>query len=96
MFERAFSQSQQFMAGWGKLWQEQLEELESAAEEAIKLQAHGAARTGQVIDELAKLGKASVEYSSRLAAEWSRVGLDAWRRSTELLTPPSPPAAPKS
>jgi hypothetical protein len=91
MFEKAFSQSQQFMAQWGKLWQDQLEHLDSTTEEAVKLQQHGVARTGQAIDEMATLGKASLQYGNRLGAEWRRVSLEAWRRSAEIMTP-APPA----
>jgi hypothetical protein len=89
MFDTVISQSQQFVAGWSKLWQDQLARMEAASEEAAKLQAQGAVRTGEVIDELAKLGKASLEYANRLGTEWRRAGLDAWRRSAETMTPPA-------
>lgn len=94
MFEKMFSQSQQFMAGWGKLWQDQLERIDSATEDAVKLQEHGAARTCQAMDELSSLGRASFEYANRLSVEWRRVGIEAWRRSAEMMTP-EPPVTPK-
>jgi len=87
MFETVISQSQQFLMGWGKLWQQQLERLDAASQEAARLQAEGAARTGEAIDELATLGKASLDYANRLSAEWRRAGLEAWRRSAETITP---------
>jgi len=87
MFNDVISQSQQFVAGWGKLWQDQLHRLEAATEEAAKLQEQGAARTGEVIDELAKLGKAQLDYVHRLSTEWRRAGLEAWRRRAETMTP---------
>ncbi|MCX4244958.1 hypothetical protein [Paraliomyxa miuraensis] len=99
MFEKMFSQSQQFMAGWGKLWQDQLERFDAVSEDAMKLQEHGAARTSQAIDELAKLGKASVEYANRLNTEWRRVGIEAWRRTAEMMTPDTvaaPSATPRA
>jgi hypothetical protein len=90
MFEEAFSQLQQSMAQWGKLWQDQLEHMDSATEEVVKLQQHGVARTGQAIDEMATLGKASLQYASRVGAQWRRVNVEAWRRSAEIMTPASP------
>lgn len=92
MFNDVISQSQQFVAGWGKLWQDQLERIEAASEEAAKLQAQGAVRTVEVIDELAKLGKASLEYTNRLSHEWRHAGLEAWRRAAETMTPAAPAA----
>lgn len=92
MFDDVISQSQQFqrfMAGWGKLWQHQLERLDQASQEAARLQDEGAARTTEVIDELAKLGKASLDYANRLSAEWRHAGLEAWRRGAESVTPPT-------
>ena len=47
MFESVISQSQQFMVGWGRLWQQQLERLDAASQEAARLQAEGAARTSE-------------------------------------------------
>jgi len=87
MFESVISQSQQFMANWGKLWQQQLERLDAASQEAARLQAEAAARTGEVIDELATLGKASLDYANRLSAEWRHAGLEAWRRGAETIAP---------
>jgi hypothetical protein len=87
MFDTVISQSQQFLAGWGKLWQHQLERIDAASQEAARLQEEGAARTGEVIDELAKLGKASLDYASRLSAEWRHAGLEAFRRGAETITP---------
>ena len=87
MFDTVISQSQQFIAGWGKLWQHQLERLDQAAQETARLQEEGAARTSEVIDELAKLGKASLDYANRLSAEWRHAGLEAIRRGTETMTP---------
>ncbi len=89
MFNDVFSQSQQFLAGWGKLWQHQLERLDAASQEASRLQEEGAARTTEVIDELAKLGKASLDYANRLSSEWRHAGVEAWRRGTESVTPGS-------
>lgn len=90
MFERVFSQSQQFLTGWAKLWQDQLERIDSATEEMVKLQEHGAARTSVAMDEVARLQKASFQYANRLSVEWRRVGMEAWRRAAELMTPPEP------
>lgn len=96
MLNDVFSQSQQFqsvqafMAGWGKLWQQQLERLDAASQEAARLQDEGAARTHAVIDELAKLGKASLDCASRLSAQWRHAGLEAWRRGAESVTPTAP------
>lgn len=89
MFDHVISQSQQFAAGWGKLWKLQLERIEAASEEAVKLQQQSTARTGEVLDELAKLSRASLDYANRLGAEWSRAGLDAWRRGVDTMAPPS-------
>ena len=86
MFESVISQSQQFMVGWVRLWQQQLERLDAASQEAARLQAEGAARTSEAIDELASLGKASLDYANRLSSEWRRAGLEAWRRGTETIT----------
>jgi hypothetical protein len=90
MFDTVISQSQQFLAGWSKLWQHQLERLDQASQEAARLQEEGAARTSEVIDELAKLGKASLDYANRVSAEWRHVGLEAVRRSAESMTPGAP------
>ena len=89
MFDDVISHSQQFMTGWGKLWQHQLERLDQASQEAARLQDEGAARTREVIDEMAKLGKASLDYANRLSAEWRHAGLEAWRRGAESVTPGS-------
>lgn len=93
MFEKVFSQSQQFMAGWGKLWQDQLERVDCATEDAVKLQEQGAARATQAIDELATLGKVSLQYANRMSAEWRRASMEAWRRGVDLITPEAPAAA---
>lgn len=86
MFDDVISQSQQSMAGWGKLWQHQLERLDQASQEAARLQDEGAARTTEVIEELAKLGKASLDYANRLSAQWRHASLEAFRRGAETLT----------
>ena len=87
MFNDVFSQSQQFLTGWSKLWQHQLERLDAASQEAARLQAESAARTSEVIDELAELGKASLDYANRLSAEWRHAGVEAWRRGTDSVIP---------
>ncbi len=92
MVNDVISQSQQFVAGLGQLWRDQLTRLEAASEEATKLRQQGAVRTSEVLDELARLGKASLDYSTRLCTEWSRVSLEAWRRSAETMAPTAPEA----
>ena len=87
MFDDVISQSQQFLTGWGRLWQHQLERIDQASQEAARLQDEGAVRTTEVIDELAKLGKASLDYANRLSAQWRHAGLEAFRRGAETVTP---------
>lgn len=101
MFENVISQSQQFWSGvgsgWAELWREQLERIDAATEEVAKLQEQGTARAEQAIDELATLGKASLEHAQRLSTEWRRVGMEAWmqawRRGADAMTNPPKAAA---
>ncbi|MCA9704302.1 MAG: hypothetical protein KDK70_00435 [Myxococcales bacterium] len=81
-----FSQVQQSWAGWSELWQEQLGRFESLHARTAELQQQGAERTAEVIDEMARLTKASMEHFQHVGAEYQRVTLEAWRRGAALLT----------
>lgn len=87
MFVPGSSQPQQFFDVWSQLAREHLARLESLSEQVGKLQGQGVQRAHQAIDESAKLMKASMDYATELGAEWRKLGLEATRKTAEIMTP---------
>jgi len=86
MFDKMISQSQQFWSGWGEIWQEQLQGLQSVNEEALRFQRQQAERATAVLDEATTLSRTSMEQAMALGEQWRAASLDAWRRGAEMMT----------
>src|SRR5512141_2695083 len=62
-----------------------VEAMKSAQEEWVKLEVQGLERARQAIDELARLGHASLAYAAQLSAESRRLTTEATQRALDLV-----------
>ena len=96
MTEKKVSQSQHDMglespwsALWGTNWQPlveaQMERMGAFAEELERLRAEGVSHAQTVIDEATRFTKQTLSYSTQLSQVWSKMALDAVRRSTDAM-----------
>jgi hypothetical protein len=85
MFSNAFTQPQQFVDTWNRLAKQQLDRLETLAEQMAKLQGQHVERAHEAIDESAKLMKESITYANQLASEWRKLSIESTRKATEMV-----------
>lgn len=78
---------QQWTAFWTKANAEQRERVATFTAEWTKLEGEAVSRYVHGVEEMAKLGKSSMEHSFALANEWRKMWLDA------LVTKREAPAA---
>ena len=77
MADKTASQTQQ-------IFQQGADYLESARGEWTKLEQKSFKQAQKAIEELARLGQASLAYAAQISAEWRRMSLEAGKRATEL------------
>lgn len=85
MFPTAFTHPQQFFDTWNRMAKDQLVRLEALSEQMTKLQGQHVERAHEAVDETAKLVKESLQYTSQLATEWRKLGLETTRKATEMM-----------
>jgi len=87
MSETKTSQVREAAQGaWQKMLADSVARMELAGAEVARMQEQALEQNRHAIDEMAKLGKDSVDYVGQLSAEWRKLTLDATRKAAELLT----------
>jgi hypothetical protein len=86
--EKGTSQSQQMRDAWRKAFADQAERLDAAFAEIAKLEEKGMQQACSSLDEVARLTKVSLAYSSELAAQWRKLWVDAAHRAAEMAAGP--------
>jgi hypothetical protein len=84
MSESKTSQVREAQAAWKEMVDDHLSRMELAAAELLRMQEQALAQNRQAIDDLAKLGKESVDYFGRLSASFCKLTLEATRKTAEL------------
>jgi hypothetical protein len=84
MSESKTSQVRDAGAAWKEMVDDHLSRMELASAELLRMQEQALARNRQAIDELAKLGKESVDYFGQLSTSFCKLTLEAARRTAEL------------
>ncbi|MEL6188136.1 MAG: hypothetical protein AAFU79_26220 [Myxococcota bacterium] len=69
-----------------KLATESTHRMEQMIEDYKKFESQQQQKAMEMIDEGAKMMKASVEYGMKMSEEWRRLALQANRQATELFT----------
>lgn len=82
MFVPNFSQPQQFFDAWNQLAKDQLDRMLELSEQMAKLHGQGLERAHGMIDESAKLMKASLDASQQLSNEWRKLGIEMTKKAT--------------
>jgi hypothetical protein len=84
MAETNASQSHNAGAPWRKMIEDQVARVEAAQAEAARLEAEGAERAREAIEEMAGLSKATLAYMTQLSAEWRKLSLEATKNAAAL------------
>jgi hypothetical protein len=82
MFVPNFTHPQQFFDSWNQMAKDQLDRMLDLGEQMAKLQGQGVERAHTVIDESAKLMKASLDASVQLSNEWRKLGVEMTKKAT--------------
>jgi hypothetical protein len=82
MFVPNFTQPQHFFDAWNQMAKDQLDRMLDLSEQMTKLQGQGVERAHTVIDESAKLMKASLDASVQLSNEWRKLGVEMTKKAT--------------
>jgi hypothetical protein len=86
MSESKPSQVREIQSAWKKAVDDQIGRVEMAYAEMGRLQDQALTHNRQAIDEMAKLGRDSVDYFVQLSSEWRKLTLEAARKTAELVT----------
>lgn len=82
---------QQIASEWQKIVARQLAHLETFLGEIEKLETKGVAQLIGTWDEVGRYAKDSLEQAEKVTGEWRKLGLEAARRTAELITPKHTP-----
>jgi hypothetical protein len=82
MFFPSYSHPQQFFDAWNQMAKDQLDRMLELSEQMAKLQGQGVERAHSMIDESAKLMKASLDASQQLGNEWRKLGIEMTKKAT--------------
>lgn len=81
MSETKFAAPQYWMSFWTKAAEEQLASVAVVAGEVAKLEGKTLENAGTAVDEMAKLGKETLAYTTQLSSDWRKMWLDAAKKS---------------
>ena len=84
MFWTSFAQPQHFGDIWVKSMKDHVARVEAMNKEFERVEAQGADRASEALDEVAKLTRESMAYAQKLGAEWRKAYLDALKKSAEM------------
>ena len=85
------TQVQQIASEWEKFVASQLTYLESFFGEVAKLETKGVAQLVGAWDEAGRYAKDSLAQAEKVTGEWRKLGLEAARRTAQLVTPKHSP-----
>ena len=84
MFWTNFTQPQQIGEFWLKAMKDQLTRAETMQKELERIEAHTVERTSEAFEESTKLARESIAYSQKLQADWRKISIDAFKKSSEM------------
>ncbi len=77
----AFSQTQNLVDTWNKLGAQQLSHVEAACEQVGKLQSQAVERSGEMVDEAARLTKETAGQLEQMSTTWRKQWLEAVKQT---------------
>jgi hypothetical protein len=86
MSESKSSQVRETEHAWKKMVDDQVARAEQVYAEVARVQEQALARNRQAIDDMAKLGRDSVDYVGQLSASFCKLTLEATKKAAELVT----------
>lgn len=87
MFFPQFTQPQQFIDMYRKVVSEHLGRIEALNEQLEGMEAKGFERATEVVEESAKMMKASIETTRELTLAWQRQSLEMAKQAATAFTP---------
>lgn len=88
MTETTKSYTEQFASQWKKAVADQMGRMETFEQEMSALRQKRFDRVNQNMEEAASLWKEGVRYQNELAGEFTKLSMEAMRRSMDLLVNP--------
>jgi hypothetical protein len=70
---------------WTRMTRDGVGRVQAFGDEWIAIESAAYDRARGAAEEVSRLVADSIDYSARLAAEWRKLGIDAARRSAELM-----------
>ena len=74
------------MALWKKSMDDAFDRFESMQKEATRFESQHIAQATKNVDEMARIWRESLAYSSQLSVEWRKMLMDTQRQSMEMFT----------
>lgn len=80
--------TQTFVDQWKKSLEDQAARIESAQEEMASFERKQMEQMVHGVEEMSRLFKEGINYSSQLSEQWRKMSLEAMRRTTAMMTTP--------
>lgn len=87
MNEQIASQMQHAQEMWKRTMDESYARVAAGFEEMGKLEAKALEQSQVALNDFVRIQQESLAYAAKLATEWRKQSLDAFKKSAELLTP---------
>ena len=89
MAERKTAQAQKNAAPanpFADLFEQQMRGVQAFYDQFASVESQTIEQAHKNVDEMARLQKASFDYTTQLASEWRRLSMEATRRTFEMMT----------